>query len=69
MHRFPHVSLPYSPSNGIVWNSHTFSPVRTSKACTSPGGVYSGGGWKRQSPIAEPTATTSRQTTGGDVIP
>ena len=32
-----HVSFPYSPGWGMVWNSHSSSPVRTSKPRTSPG--------------------------------
>ena len=32
-----HVSYPYSPGYGMVWNVHTRAPVTTSKARRSPG--------------------------------
>ncbi len=60
-----HVSLPNSPASGTVLKRHTRRPVRTSKACTSPGG--SPRYWRR-SPTPLPTMTRFPHTTGGDVL-
>ena len=63
-----HVSLPNSPSCGMVWNIQTCSPVRTSKPRTSPGGISFIAGMLGlvTSDMAEPMTTTSPTTSGGD---
>ena len=59
-----HVSLPNSPGCGMVWNSHSSSPVRTSKPRTSPGASS----WKRgPSKTTDPMTTTSPTTIGTDI--
>jgi hypothetical protein len=49
----------------MTWNTQAGLPARTSKACTSPRGASLNCG---PSEIDEPTATTSRQMIGGEVI-
>src|SRR5262245_3427193 len=58
---FSQVSMPNSPSRGTTWNVHRGLPVRTSKACTSPGGCSLTGG---RSVMLPPVITTSPQTCG-----
>src|SRR5262245_1412606 len=58
---FSQVSLPTSPGLGITRNAQRGLPVRTSNACTFPGGCSFVCG---ASLIWAPTITTSRQTCG-----
>src|SRR5262245_23844909 len=58
---FSHVSSPNSPSRGTTWNVQRGFPVRTSNACTSPGGCSLTGG---RSVMLPPVMTTSPHTCG-----
>jgi hypothetical protein len=58
---FSQVSMPNSPSRGTTWNVQRGFPVRTSNACTSPGGCSFTGG---RSVMLPPAITTSPHTSG-----
>ena len=62
------VSLPGSPSRGMVRKIQRCSPVRTSNPRTSPGGISLRAGmvWLTMSPMSEPTTMTSLTTSGAD---
>src|SRR6185436_18447799 len=65
---FSHVSLPTSPGCGIGLKVHRGLPVRTSKACTIPGGAaILLGRSDIDPPRPTPTMTTSLQTCGTPV--
>jgi hypothetical protein len=59
------VSFPSSPGCGIGLKRQTRLPVRTSNACTSPGGSFR---YVSRSPTPLPTITRSPTTTGGEVF-
>ena len=63
-----HVSLPTSPSCGMVWKIQACSPVLTSKPRTSPGGISFMAGMFGlvTSLMADPMTTMSPTTSGGD---
>ena len=63
-----HVSLPGSPSRGMVWKIQACSPVLTSKPRTSPGGISFIAGMLGvvTSLMAEPMTTMSPTTRGGE---
>ena len=63
-----HVSLPGSPSRGMVWKIQACSPVRTSKPRTSPRGIsfMAGTFGLVTSMMAEPMTTMSPTTSGAE---